>query len=84
MNVEKEVLKIKKRNQRVELDKAWEISWFRKLVIALMTYLIAIIFLYQIKVENYLLSALVPTGGYILSTLSLSPIKKWWVEKRVK
>lgn len=29
--LEEEVLKIKERNKRVELDKAWETSWTRKI-----------------------------------------------------
>ncbi len=31
--LEEEVLKIKERNKRVELDKAWETSWTRKICI---------------------------------------------------
>ena len=29
--LEKEILKIKERNKRVELDKAWETSWTRRI-----------------------------------------------------
>ena len=34
-NLEKEIESIKKRNKRVELDKAWETSWTRKICISL-------------------------------------------------
>jgi len=36
MNLEKEVTDIKARNKRVEADKAWETSWSRKIVIAVL------------------------------------------------
>ena len=40
MSLEKELEKIKKRNKRVEADKAWEISKFRTFIVLLFTYLI--------------------------------------------
>jgi hypothetical protein len=81
---EKEIEIIKQRNKRVEADKAWEISLFRKVIIAVMTYLIVVLFLWTIKVNDYWLNALVPTAGFILSTLSLPIIKKWWIENKYK
>ena len=33
MDIEKEISGIKKRNQRVEMDKAWELSWVRRLFV---------------------------------------------------
>lgn len=70
------------RNQRVEMDKAWETSWTRRLAIATLTYGIACLFLVSINVENASLSALVPTGGYLLSTISLSPLKRIWIRAK--
>jgi len=78
--MEKEIRSIIERNKRVEKDKAWEVSLFRRLTIALMTYIIAIIFLRIINSPNYWLTALVPTGGYLISTLSLPTIKNWWIK----
>ena len=72
---------ILKRNARVEADKAWETSWTRRGVIALITYIIAASFMAHIGVVNPWLNALVPTGGYVLSTLSLSFVKRWWLKK---
>lgn len=31
MNIEKEINDIKERNKKVELNKAWETSWIRKI-----------------------------------------------------
>ena len=75
---------ILKRNARVEMDKAWETSKTRRAVIAAITYLIAAGFMYRIGVADPLLNALVPTGGYILSTLSLPFFKEWWVKRYSK
>ena len=81
MNIDQEIAKINERNTRVELDKAWEVSWTRRLFIAAVTYLIAGIWLVLIDDSNPWLKAFVPTGGYILSTLSLPFIKAWWQTK---
>jgi len=70
------------RNSRVELDKAWETSVTRRTVIAVITYTIAALFMYRIGIADYLVNALVPTGGYLLSTLSLPFVKKLWLNKR--
>ena len=75
----KSVEDILKRNNRVEGDKAWETSMTRRAVIAIITYCIAALFMYRIGVPDPFLNALVPTGGYMLSTLSLVFIKRWWL-----
>jgi len=72
---------ILKRNGRVENDKAWETSRTRRAVIAFLTYLVASVFLKLIGNNSPFINALVPFGGYLFSTLSLSVIKKWWLQK---
>ncbi len=77
--IEEQLTIIRERNIRVESDKAWETSAFRKISIAAITYVIASAVLYVIGVSNFYLSAIIPTLGYLLSTLSLPVIKKWWI-----
>lgn len=60
---------IEVRNKRVDADKVWEISWTRRAIIALVTYVVAVIFLQRIGIDDAHLNALVPAVGYILSTL---------------
>ena len=79
--MEDDLKQIQERNQRVEVDKAWETSWTRRGVIAVITYAIAVLFMHRIGVPDAYLNALVPTGGFIVSTLSLSMVKKYWVRK---
>ena len=81
-NLEEEINKIKERNKRVELDKKWETSATRKICIAILTYLVVVIYSYCIsKISNIYLSSLVPVIGFGLSTLSLKGIRKIWEKK---
>lgn len=77
------IREILERNARVEADKAWEVSWTRRLLITVLTYAIASLFLWLINNEYFWLNACVPALGYLLSTLSLPWVKKLWL-KRVK
>ena len=79
--IEKNILTIQERNTRVELDKAWERSWTRRVSIMILTFIIASIWLYIINESYVLLKAIVPTLGYLLSTLSIPQIKKIWISK---
>jgi hypothetical protein len=81
MDFEKEILQIKERNKKVESDKAWERSWTRRISIAVFTYVVAEAWLLIISEPHSWLKAFVPVVGYILSTLTLPPIKKYWVNK---
>lgn len=78
MDIEQEIEIIKQRNKRVESDKAWEVSWTRRLFIAVATYIIAGVWLLVIHDTHPLLKALVPTVGYLLSTISIPFVKRWW------
>lgn len=82
--LEKEIEEIKERNKRVELDKKWETSATRKICIAILTYIVVIIYSVLIsKTNNVFLSSLVPVIGFTLSTLSLKAIRKIWEKKNV-
>ena len=77
-----ELDEIKERNRRVELDKAWEISITRRVLIMGLTYLVASFWIIHLGNDKPFLNALVPVGGYFLSTLSLSFVKEWWVKNQ--
>lgn len=76
--LEQRVLKIEKRNSSVEIDKAWEDSWIRKGLIMLFTYLSIAAYLYFIVKVDPWVNAIVPTIGFLLSTLSLPFFKNLW------
>ncbi len=82
--MQEEIKEIKERNQRVEADKAWEISFTRRAIIAVMTYLIVVVFLITNDFPYPYLNALIPTIGFILSTLTLKFFKKTWINRVYK
>jgi hypothetical protein len=84
MNAKEEIKKIKERNARVEADKAWEISAARKIIIAVLTYLVIVLFFFSANLPNPFVNAIVPSAGFLLSTLSLPFFKKIWVKKFFK
>ena len=82
MDLEKEIKKRQERNKRVELDKAWETSWTRRICIMILTYIVVIIYSFVItEFDNIFLSSLVPVIGFTLSTLSLKLVRKIWENK---
>lgn len=80
-NLETRIKKIEKRNQKVEADKAWEISSTRKILIAIMTYITIVLFFYVAQLPKPFINSIVPTIGFVLSTLSLPYFKKLWINK---
>ena len=82
--LENEIVKIKERNARVELDKKWETCWTRRICICVLTY--AVVVIYSTMINNFTsiwLSSLVPVIGFTLSTLSLKLVRRAW-EKNAK
>lgn len=71
---------IKKRNRKVEADKAWETSLFRKILIAVLTYLAIAIFFFITGLNKPFINAIVPTLGFVLSTLSIPVFKQFWIK----
>jgi hypothetical protein len=82
MDVEAEIEKIKSRNERVEADKAWETSYFRRFSITLGTYAAAYLLFLVIEAPNPNIAALVPAMGFLLSTLTLPFLKENWLRGR--
>ncbi|MBP6880172.1 hypothetical protein KBC31_00905 [Candidatus Saccharibacteria bacterium] len=72
---------IEQRNKRVEVDKAWETSWVRKISIAILTYLVVLAYLQFVVGIDPWFNALVPVVGYLLSTLTISFLKKIWSKR---
>jgi len=84
MNIENEIKAIKERNKRVEANKAWEVSKTRKVLIAIFTYILIVLFFWFAGLTNPFVNAIVPTVGFVLSTLSLPYFKNYWVRKVYK
>ena len=83
-DIEKRINIIEERNERVELDKAWETSFSKKIIITVLTYITIVLFLIVAKLPKPFINSIVPTTGFVLSTLSLPFFKKLWIKYRAK
>lgn len=77
----KEIELIKKRNASVETDKEWERSYLRRALVAIFTYLAISLYMWAVAIDRPFLNAIVPTVGFMLSTLTLPWFKKMWVKR---
>ncbi len=82
--INQEIEKIKIRNLKVEADKAWEISLFRKILVAILTYFVIVLFFYFVNLPKPFVNAIVPTLGFLLSTLSIPFFKQFWIKNIYK
>lgn len=79
-DLESEIEKIKERNRRVEREKSWEVSWTRRIMVAVVTYVVIAIFFIFIGTDEPLRDSIVPSAAFVLSTLSGPFIKKLWLK----
>jgi hypothetical protein len=82
--LEKRVSAIEARNAKVEADKQWETSLSRKIIILITTYLLIGAYMAIIKVDQPWLNAIVPSVGFLLSTLTLQWAQNFWLKTRNK
>lgn len=80
-DLEERITKIETRNKTVETDKAWETSYTRKIILIIFTYLSIGFYMNAINVSNPWLNAIIPSLGFLLSTLTLPFFKKLWTKK---
>lgn len=78
--LEQEINRIKERNAKVEADKAWETSLSRKVLIGILTYCVIVLFFTFADLPKPFINAIVPTIGFLLSTLSISVFKSFWMK----
>ncbi len=71
---------IEARNNSVELEKAWETSWMRRGLIAFFTFASIGTYMWAIGIPNPLMNAIIPTAGFLLSTLTMPFFKRWWLK----
>lgn len=76
--LEDEIDEIKERNRRAEKDKAWEISWWRRAAITLLTYVVIVIYFYTADLPKPLINSVVPAVAFVLATMTLPWFQKVW------
>ena len=76
--LDERISRIEKRNKEVELNTSWEISWTRKILLSIFTYLsIALYLKFIVNIDPWV-NAIVPAIGFLLSTLTLPYFKTLW------
>lgn len=83
-SLESRLANIESRNKRVELDKAWETSWTRRLLLTLFTYLALGIYMWAIDIPRPFLNSIVPAVGFMISTLTMPWIKGKWIDRQTE
>jgi len=81
-DIEKRLNTIEQRNKKVELDKAWETSFTRKIIITVLTYITIVLFFFVAKLPKPFINSIVPTAGFVISTLSLPFFKRLWIKNK--
>jgi len=81
-DIEKRIASIEARNKKVEQDKAWETSLLRKCIVFMITCAFSYSFLHLINDPNAFGNAILASVGFMLSTLTLSLFKNWWLGKQ--
>ncbi|HBP50830.1 TPA: hypothetical protein DD455_00665 [Candidatus Shapirobacteria bacterium] len=81
-DIKKRLLKIEARNRRVELDKTWETSWMRRLLILIFTYVLIGFYMNAVNIDHPWLNAVIPSLGFLLSTLTISWLKSLWLNRQ--
>ena len=77
-----DIKKIKERNKRVELDKAWGTNWTRRIIITLLTYIVIVIFFYFAQLPRPFINSIVPSLAFLISGFTLSIFKNLWMERK--
>lgn len=81
-SIEQKIKKIEERNERVEVDKAWEESWTRRILLMLFTYLAIGAYLWIIDLPGPWLNAVIPAVAFMLSTLTMPFFKELWLRRK--
>lgn len=80
-NFEQRIEAIEQRNKRVEIDKKWETSWLRRIILFVLTYIVILIFCLLTQLPDPFTNSLIPALAFVLSTMTLSFFKKQWLKK---
>lgn len=78
--LKKDIEIIRQRNKRVEADKAWETSIIRKIMVAVLTYIVIVLFFYFAGLPKPFTNSIVPAMAFVLSTMTLPVFKKLWLK----
>ncbi len=78
--LEKDIKEIKERNKRVEVDKLWETSFTRKILLVILTYIVIVLFFFVAGLPKPFMNSIIPAMAFVLSTLTLPIFRQFWEE----
>ncbi len=78
-----EIAALKSRNARVEAAKGWERAPTRRIMIAVLTYVCLVLFFLAADLPKPFVNTIVPTVGFLLSTVSLEYVRRRWGRGKV-
>ena len=81
--LERRIYSIEERNRKVALDKKWETSAARRILLTVFTYLSVGAYLSIIKIEKPWLNSIVPAVAFMLSTLTLPFFRQVWDKRNI-
>jgi len=62
------------------MNKSWETSLTRKIIIVILTYIVIIIFFYMAELPKPFINSIVPALAFVLSTATIPYFKKVWIK----
>ena len=74
-----EIGTLKHRNRLTDLDKAWDASAIRAVLLMGFTYLTLVVYLHALGIKSAWQNAVVPAAGFMLSMLSMPSVKSIWL-----
>lgn len=77
-DLEREIKIIQERNKKVEIEKRWETSLTRRVLLIVFTYLTIGFYLQAIRIPDAWLNAIVPALAFYFSTLTLPFFRNIW------
>lgn len=79
-DLEKRISQMEQRSKIKDTDKAWETSISRRILLVIFTYLAISIYMNAVGIPDPWVNAIVPSLGFLLSTLSLGFFKGFWAK----
>lgn len=83
-HLEETVERIRLSGKYSNLQKNWENSRIRVITVAVSMYVLTLTFMLILQVQNPIVSALLPTVGYMLSTNSIPLVRRIWVRNYLR
>ena len=80
--LEERVEKIEERNRGVEMDKKWETSLTRQIILMIFSYLFIVIFFLVMGLQDPWINGIIAALAFMIQQLSMPFFRKIWAEMK--